>query len=217
MYRVPDLLPMRYPRPAGAARWLLALLGVAVAMLLVPVSAASAHDSLTGTSPENGQKLAEVPAEVEMQFSNNPLGLGAKVIVEDQDGQDWAEGDVKIIDNTARQQISADAPAGTYTVLWRVVSSDSHPIEGSFEFTAAAGGPGGQGPSGTALTSAAPGASTSTDPASADSAAGNQAESGGFWSSSGAWLAAGVVVLVILALVIRTLLVRRRRDTPPPA
>jgi copper resistance protein C len=40
------------------------------------------------------------------------------------------------------RKIRAGGPAGQYTVAWRVVSSDSHPIEGTFAFTAASAAPG---------------------------------------------------------------------------
>jgi hypothetical protein len=45
---------------------------------------------------------------------------------------------VEIVDNVASQKLKGGAPAGAYTVSWRVVSSDSHPIEGTFGFTATA-------------------------------------------------------------------------------
>ena len=55
---------------------------------------------------------------------------------------DWADGKVEIVDNVATQKLREGAPAGKYTVPWRVVSSDSHPIEGTFTFTATAGAEG---------------------------------------------------------------------------
>jgi len=38
--------------------------------------------------------------------------------------------------------VAGDAPAGKYTVAWRVASADGHPVTGTFPFTAktAAGG-----------------------------------------------------------------------------
>ena len=44
------------------------------------------------------------------------------------------------MDNTVAQSIGPDAPAGTYTVQWRVTSADGHPISGTFGFTAEPGG-----------------------------------------------------------------------------
>lgn len=112
----------------------LALL-LATVMLLGAGGAAVAHDELTGTVPAEGATVAVLPPSVELSFTSVPSGIGAQVEVLDGSGEDWAEGPVQIVDRTATQALRADAPAGEYTVSWRVVSSDSHPIEGVFSFT----------------------------------------------------------------------------------
>lgn len=135
---------MRPPRVATlSVPRVLSVLAVVLLAFVVPVSAASAHDSVTGTSPEDGQTLETVPGAVEITFTNPPAALGSQILIEDAEGTGWAVGEVEIVDNVATQRISPEAPAGKYTVTWRVVSSDAHPIEGVFEFTAAAGGSGG--------------------------------------------------------------------------
>lgn len=126
-----------------SSRRILATVAVMLLAMMLPVSAASAHDSVTGTSPEDGQTLEEVPEAIELTFTDTPVALGSQVIVEGADGTDWAVGEPEIVDNVVSQPISSEAPAGQYTVTWRVVSSDSHPIEGVFQFTANAGGAGG--------------------------------------------------------------------------
>ena len=83
-----------------------------------------------------------MPEAIDLTFSNMPLAIGTKVLVEDAGGKDWAVGGVKIVDNVVSQSVSPDAPGGDYTVTWRVVSSDGHPIEGTFGFTAKSGGAG---------------------------------------------------------------------------
>lgn len=108
---------------------------LATAMLLGAGGAAVAHDELTGTVPAEGATVAVLPPGVELSFTSVPSGIGAQVEVLDESGEDWAEGPVEIVDRTATQALRADAPAGEYTVSWRVVSSDSHPIEGVFSFT----------------------------------------------------------------------------------
>ena len=110
--------------------------------LLAPVSAASAHDSLTGTTPKDGQAVKEMLDVVDLTFSSMPLAIGTKVLVEDAGGKDWAVGGVKIVDNVVSQSIGPDAPGGEYRVIWRVVSSDGHPIDGVFGFTAKSSGAG---------------------------------------------------------------------------
>ncbi|MDQ0117036.1 copper resistance CopC family protein [Pseudarthrobacter sp902506025] len=103
---------------------------------------ASAHDAAESTSPAQGAALAVPPAEVSVTFSNKPLGIGSSFSIKDAGGTEWADGSVQIVDNVATQKLRPGGPAGTYTVAWRVVSSDSHPIEGTFTFTAASGAPG---------------------------------------------------------------------------
>lgn len=125
---------MRFPR-----QLLSALLGaLAFVSLLLTAGPASAHDAAESSSPADGATVATAPAKVSITFNNVPLGLGSEVKVTDAGGADWADGKVEIVDNVASQKLREGAPAGKYTVVWRVVSSDSHPIEGTFAFTATA-------------------------------------------------------------------------------
>lgn len=146
------------------------LLAVVVAFTAVLFSAALfsaapafAHDVAESTAPANGSTVASVPDSVSITFSNRPLLLGSQIRVNDASGKDWAEGSVEIVDNVVSQKLQAGAPAGAFTVIWRVVSSDSHPIEGTFTFTAKSGSttPGG--------------ASSSTQPSAAVPTAGTLA------------------------------------------
>lgn len=122
---------------------LIAVLGaVAFAAMLFSAGPASAHDAAESSSPAAGATVATPPAKVSVTFNNNPLGLGSQIKVSDASGSDWADGKVEIVDNVASQKLRDGAPAGKYTVVWRVVSSDSHPIEGTFTFTATAGAAG---------------------------------------------------------------------------
>ena len=117
-----------------------ALLGavVLVAVLLGAVSPASAHDTAESTSPAAGATVAAPPEQVSVTFNHNPLALGSQIVVNDATGANWSDGPVEIVDNVAAQKLKSGAPAGPYTVHWRVASSDGHPIEGSFTFTATA-------------------------------------------------------------------------------
>lgn len=113
-----------------------------LAAMLFAASPASAHDVAESSSPAQGATVATPPEEVSITFNHDPLALGSQIRVTDATGTDWADGGVEIVDNVVSQKIKDGAPSGTFTVVWRVVSSDSHPIEGTFTFTAthAAGG-----------------------------------------------------------------------------
>ncbi|NUU33418.1 copper resistance CopC family protein [Arthrobacter sp. C9C5] len=116
------------------ARCLLTL--ATAALLMVPAAAAQAHDVLETTDPANGSTVRTVPAKIGLTFDHTPIALGSVVRVEDATGVDQADGPVTIVDNHVSQAVKADAPDGKYKVIWRVVSSDGHPIEGTFTFTA---------------------------------------------------------------------------------
>jgi methionine-rich copper-binding protein CopC len=130
---------------------------------LFSAAPAFAHDVAESTAPANGSTVASVPDSVSITFSNRPLLLGSQIRVNDASGQNWADGSVEIVDNVVSQKLRTGGPAGAFTVVWRVVSSDSHPIEGTFGFTAKAGSttPGG--------------ASSSTQPSAAVPTAGTVA------------------------------------------
>ncbi|NUP73064.1 MAG: copper resistance protein CopC [Sinomonas sp.] len=114
-----------------------AALGLAAA-LIAPAAAAHAHDSLESTNPANGSTVATVPAAVVLTFDHTPIAIGTKITVKDASGTDQSAGDATVVDNQVTQAIKPGAPAGAYTVVWRVVSSDAHPIEGTLVFNAQA-------------------------------------------------------------------------------
>lgn len=122
-------------RPAVSAVTLVSAVLLALALLLGAGGVANAHDELAGSNPASGATIEVLPPSLELSFTNVPSGIGAQVQVLDASGTDWADGPVQIVDRTATQPLRPGAPAGDYTVNWRVVSSDSHPIEGTFVFT----------------------------------------------------------------------------------
>lgn len=124
---------------ASAAVRLVTAVLVAAAFVLFPAAGAQAHDELLSHTPEDGTTVETMPEELTLTFSNVPVALGSVVQIQDSSGTDWADGEVEITDTEVSQSIKADAPAGEYSVVWRVVSSDAHPIEGSFTFTVESG------------------------------------------------------------------------------
>jgi copper resistance protein C len=132
---------------ASAAVRLVTAVLVAAAFVLFPAAGAQAHDELLSHTPEDGATVETMPEELTLTFSNVPVALGSVVQIQDSSGTNWADGEVQITDTEVSQPIKADAPAGEYSVVWRVVSSDAHPIEGNFTFTVESGAEGTEGAS----------------------------------------------------------------------
>lgn len=176
---------------AAAAVVLVALLGGS--------GPALAHDVLEGTAPADGSSVATMPAKVTITLSNTPASIGSQINVVDESGTNWSDGAVSVLDNVASQQLKAGAPAGKYAVQWRLVSSDGHPIEGQFAFTALAPSAGTGAVENSSGPSAVAGpvqAVQEPSPAAAEKAPDSSAVP---WSVFGL---VGVLIVVVIAMVV---------------
>ncbi|NYH53477.1 hypothetical protein HNR06_003066 [Nocardiopsis arvandica] len=123
------------------------LLPRAAAVLLTPLAAAAlalapspalAHDALTGSDPEDGQTLDSVPEEVVLTFSNAPMegGSGSAVVVTGPDEETtYEEGELTFDGTDVSVGLRTLDQAGEYTIGFRVVSSDGHPIQDTLTFS----------------------------------------------------------------------------------
>lgn len=119
---------MRTARPTAA-------LLAAAALTLLPALPASAHDELTAVSPEPGSVLTTPPEELELTFSGEVMDIGHQVRVTDSEGRSVTEGELEPRGNRVVQPLADAGPEDeTYHVVWRVVSGDGHPIEGTFAY-----------------------------------------------------------------------------------
>lgn len=103
-------------------------------VLLAPGGAAMAHDELLSSDPEDGATLQDAPEELLLTFSGQIAQVGAQLQITDEAGTDVADGD-PVVQGTDLVQPLSDIGSGDYEVIWRVTSSDGHPISGAFGFT----------------------------------------------------------------------------------
>lgn len=117
---------------------LAAALLAAFLVLFAPLSA-SAHDSLLTSSPEADGTVDTLPSELTLTFSAKLIdGAGAtEVVVTDPSGESVIDGAATVDGAIVTQPLAAEAAAGAYHVIWKVVSSDGHPTSGEFDFTVA--------------------------------------------------------------------------------
>lgn len=119
-------------RPAS----LLALCGaLLLAALLALPAPAQAHDTLLSSDPEDGATLETSPEEIALTYSADILEVSPLVRITDESGTELAEIVPTVEGHVATATLTEPLPAGTHTVQWRVVSSDGHPIEGTFTLT----------------------------------------------------------------------------------
>lgn len=118
-------------RPAALA----ALFAALLAALLALGAPAQAHDTLLESDPADGATLETSPEAITLTFSADILDVSPLVRITDENGEQLAEITPSIDGPVATATLEEPLPAGTSTVQWRVVSSDGHPIEGTFEVT----------------------------------------------------------------------------------
>lgn len=107
---------------------------------LVWAGPAQAHSELISSTPGDRDELYEPPTQVVLEFNETIQDIGNEIVITGPDGSDIAEGDPQIQDRTVTQALVAPTSTGPldiggdYTVTWRVVSADGHPISGAFTF-----------------------------------------------------------------------------------
>ncbi|OZD07942.1 hypothetical protein CH275_05050 [Rhodococcus sp. 06-235-1A] len=107
------------------------------------IAPASAHAALQSSNPAENAALDAAPDEVTLTFNQAVQSNFATVTVIAPDGIDWAASDPSVDGSTVTVDLDGLGAAGEYTIGYRVVSADGHPITGSvpFQLTQAAAAP----------------------------------------------------------------------------
>jgi methionine-rich copper-binding protein CopC len=112
-------------------------LALLVLVSLAAVSSVAAHGVLDRTDPRAGGKVKAAPAQVKLWFTGALEPSYSRVQVLDAAGKRRDVGDGGVDEaNHALLRVSVPAlPPGSYRVVWRVLSVDSHVTEGQFSFS----------------------------------------------------------------------------------
>jgi len=102
---------------------------------LLPV-AAFAHAHLDHASPAVDSTVAQPPTEVSLWFTEALEAKFSTIEVRDAQGRPVQAGPATLAgDNTAQLRVPLKALSpGTYKVIWRVLSVDTHRTQGDFTF-----------------------------------------------------------------------------------
>ncbi|MEU3612512.1 copper resistance protein CopC [Streptomyces sp. NPDC006872] len=114
------------------------LLGTVLVLLLLGGGPASAHAALRSADPADGSIVKTAPDSITLTFTESVGLLDDSFRVFDPDNQRVKTGKAGHADgraDTARVTLPGKLATGTFTVAWRVVSADSHPIAGAFTFS----------------------------------------------------------------------------------
>ncbi|MFT3873015.1 MAG: copper resistance protein CopC [Nocardioides sp.] len=189
--------PAMRHRATGALAAAVLLAGAAALGTAAP---AAAHTALVSSTPEQGQEVDRLPTTVTLTFTEE-VEEPIYVSVIGPDGAKLAAGDPQRDGATVSQDLVAstgEEPSGTYTVAYRVVSDDGHPVSDELTFTLADNGTASTSPS-TEPTTAAASPDNSSSATAASQADEESAE--GFWARHATHVIVGAG-LVLIALIL---------------
>jgi methionine-rich copper-binding protein CopC len=118
------------------ARHRLTVAAAAAALLLCAAGAACAHAHLIRATPAAGDAVKAAPAEVTLKFNERLEPAFSTAVIRDSAGKQVDKGDAHV-DQADRTVIRVSLPPlqpGVYTVEWRVMSADTHKVNGTFTF-----------------------------------------------------------------------------------
>jgi copper resistance protein C len=113
---------------------LLALIG---SFLLSGIRAVSAHAFLEKADPAVGSEVSQRPGQVKIWFTEKLEGALSRIQVFTVANQEIDRHDCRVDpQNPTLMEVSLppDLPAGTYQVVWKAVSVDTHTTTGKFTF-----------------------------------------------------------------------------------
>lgn len=173
-------------------RWVTAGL-LAVAVTVGTAGAAAAHNVLTSSDPADGAVLDTAPASVSLTFDQPVQDFEPVIAVTGPNGNRFDLGPVTVSGSTVGIDLAGAGPAGDYTVAYRVVSADGHPVTGQLGYT---------------LSAQAAGTAAGVPPGDGGDQAAADQDGGGL----GFWLWAGIALAAILVVAAVVVMLRRPTD-----
>jgi copper transport protein len=134
-------------RTSALSRVLRVLVVLVLGVLWASATAATAwgHATLVSSSPGNDSVFQKAPTSVSLRFDEPVETVFGALRVYDGRGRRVDDGAIRQPrGSTIAVSVNQALPRGSYTVAWRVISADTHPVHGAFVFSVgarAAGGP----------------------------------------------------------------------------
>jgi methionine-rich copper-binding protein CopC len=176
-------------------------LGAGTLLALAPAAAAFAHTDVVESTPAEGEVLTSLPEAWEVVTNEAMLSVGNDAVfglwARDADGLYYGDGCVEV-DGSRMSAAPVIGEAGSYTLVYALISEDGHPLSGEipFEWAPSSASEVATGSAEPARCGAEAPAEPSAAPVSAD-----------VW-----WIAAGVGAVGV-AVITTVLLTRRRRES----
>jgi copper resistance protein C len=106
-----------------------------IALLLTATASAFAHAHLDHAVPKVGSTVGQAPKDVTLWFTEKLEQAFSSIDVRNEQGTAMNAGTATVAGDGTQLRVPLKAlPPGTYKVIWRVLSVDTHRTEGNFTF-----------------------------------------------------------------------------------
>jgi methionine-rich copper-binding protein CopC len=115
----------------------IAILATSATLVLSGNVTALAHAHLVRATPAVGGTVQMPLSEVTLRFNERLEGKFSSVVVRDSTGKQVDKGDGAVDRNDRtlmRVQLQQPVAPGVYKVEWKVMSADTHKVDGNFTF-----------------------------------------------------------------------------------
>jgi copper resistance protein C len=102
-------------------------------LLFAFTTTVSAHTGLTSSSPAGEEDITEDVYEIVLEF-NSKIESTSTVKVFDESKEEIIISNTQVSDNVMTGSLMSPLDNGTYTVEWKIIGADGHPIQGTYSF-----------------------------------------------------------------------------------
>ena len=129
-----DYSVMVHHTSPSRARGSAVLVAVFLVLGVVLAGPVGAHAALVSMTPEADSTLETAPSEIVLEFNEGISATSDAVRVFDPSGRELGDVEVSSTDDTITASLPEFDADGSYTVDWKAVSADGHPIRGAYLF-----------------------------------------------------------------------------------
>lgn len=104
-----------------------------VIFLFACTTTVSAHTGLTSSTPAEGEDITEDVYEIVLEF-NSKIESTSTVKVFDESKEEITISTTQVSENVMTGGFLSPLDNGTYTVEWKIIGTDGHPIQGTYSF-----------------------------------------------------------------------------------
>ncbi|WP_432359764.1 copper resistance CopC family protein [Sporosarcina sp. UB5] len=108
------------------------IISVTLILLFAFATNVSAHTGLTSTSPADGEVLVEDIYEIVLEFDTK-IESTSTVKVFNEKNEELVS-NAQVNDNVMTSGFMEPLDNGTYTVKWKIIGADGHPMQGTYSF-----------------------------------------------------------------------------------